>query len=549
MAYLKLENTLIDARYEVRRWLAKGSYAEIFVAHDRHDHQEVIIKALNLRLATEMDAELEKTLIDNFQEEARILDVVRHPNVVRRLGHGEAVDLAGVTFPYLVMEFLGGGNLAAFCKRNGPIPLEQTLFYFQQVAEGLAHAHEKSVVHRDLKPANLLLSETFQTIKIGDFGVATVGDGQTRVGTDVYAPPEHHPDFGAEITGRQRLTRAADIYALGKTIYAVMTGQTPKEFSGAPITALPPALAAAPFGNELLRILNKATANMVEHRYPTVAAFWDDFSKLAAWQTLDEATRVRVRPADSAPLVEPDSVPSTPKFHPAHAAAPSAISGGTMVFGTEAPPATSDRIVIPVEPLPNAPLPPKTPAQPMPALTPTPSGPMRSVVTVPDIPPRINLQPPPVAPPPMVQAPPPAPPTVQTPRPLTAPSPLVTQLIGVGVFVLIVGVFIGSMTFLYHAVRERARRGATSVRTVPPPSDQLAPPFQAVVKSGVNVRSAPSSRDDGNKIGTLDTGVEVEVLEIQNGYYRVRPSKWQTKKSPELTEGWAYGSYFEVAGK
>lgn len=545
MAYLKLENTLIDGRYEVRQWLAKGSYAEIFVAHDRHDGQQVIIKALNLRLSSEMDAELERTLVDNFQEEARILDVVRHPCVVRRLGHGEALDLAGVTFPYLVMEFLGGGNLAAFCKRNGPLPLEQTLFYFQQVVEGLAHAHAKSVVHRDLKPANLLLSDTFQTIKIGDFGVATVGDGQTRVGTDVYAPPEHHPDFGAEITGRQRLTRAADVYALAKTIYAVMTGQPPKEFSGAPISALPSPLIATTYGAQLLRVLNKATATLVEHRYPTVDTFWEDFSRLAAWQEADEATRVRVRPANSAPLAEPDSAPSAPKFHPSPE--PNPFKTGTKVFGTEAPPAAPDRVVIPVQPL--------AAPTPVPAVQPsvTPSAPMRSVVTVPDIPPRINLEPPPAAPviqrPPYDTAPPVAsvqPPVQPPPSAPAPPSPLVTKLIGAVVFLVIVFGFVGSMVVLYRTVREQARQGGVVRPAPPPPVDQLTPPFQATVKSGVNVRSTPSSRDEGNKIGTLDSGVEVEVLEVQNGYYRVRPTKWQTRKSPDITEGWAYGTFFEV---
>jgi hypothetical protein len=117
------------------------------------------------------------------------------------------------------------------------------------------------------------------------------------------------------------------------------------------------------------------------------------------------------------------------------------------------------------------------------------------------------------------------------------------------VFLFIVVGFVGSMVFLYRTVREQARRGGV-VRPAPTaPADQLTPPFQAIVKSGVNVRSTPNSRDDANKIGTLDTGVEVEVLEVQNGYYRIRPSKWQTRKSPDITEGWAYGTFFEVAGR
>src|SRR5687768_1310082 len=103
MPSLSLEHSIVDERYEVRKRLNQGSYAEIYHAFDlANDRFPVIIKALNTSLQGTPEADLERTLIENFQNEAFALDTVRHPNVVQRLGHGTAADLAGVPFHYLV---------------------------------------------------------------------------------------------------------------------------------------------------------------------------------------------------------------------------------------------------------------------------------------------------------------------------------------------------------------------------------------------------------------------------------------------------------------
>ena len=100
MRELSLSNCRIDKRYDVVELLGRGSYAEIFVARDTlaapHSvHSQVVIKALNVFLQDDLDADLERTLVENFQNEAIALDRVRHPNVISRLGHGSARDLAG----------------------------------------------------------------------------------------------------------------------------------------------------------------------------------------------------------------------------------------------------------------------------------------------------------------------------------------------------------------------------------------------------------------------------------------------------------------------
>src|SRR5688572_29090550 len=119
MPSLTLENSIVDERYEVRRRLNHGSYAEIYEAFDlERKRRPVIIKALNTHLQGTPDAELERTLVENFQNEAYALDAVRHRSVVQRLGHGTAADLNGVPFHYLVLEFVGGGDLMERCRRR-----------------------------------------------------------------------------------------------------------------------------------------------------------------------------------------------------------------------------------------------------------------------------------------------------------------------------------------------------------------------------------------------------------------------------------------------
>jgi serine/threonine protein kinase len=298
MPELRLENSLLNDRYLIERCLSRGSYAEIFLAREASG-ERVIIKALNPALQGTPDAELERTLVENFQNEALALDKVRHPNIIRRLGHGTAADLEGTPFHYLVLEYMPGGDMLSLC-RTHPLSLTDTLFYFHQVCEALAYAHNRQVIHRDIKPNNLLLSADHRTVKIADFGVAklAVDDHSeiTRVGTNIYAPPEHHPD---SLTGslNERLTPSADIYSLAKTIYTAMTGCAPRQFVRQPIASLPAQLACEPWADELLMVLNKATQTRVSDRYQSVHEFWQQFTRIAehAASSNEEATLVRSR--------------------------------------------------------------------------------------------------------------------------------------------------------------------------------------------------------------------------------------------------------------
>ncbi len=289
MRELALNNCRLDSRYDIQTTLGRGSYAEIYVARDtlaspQSPHSKVVIKALNVFLQNDLDLDLERTLIENFQNEAIALDRVRHPNIISRLGHGSARDLRGTIFHYLVLEYLSGGDLARACRQKS-LSLTQALDYLEQICAGLAHAHKFGIIHRDIKPQNLLLTEDRKTVKIADFGVARVNDSDspiTRVGTDIYAPPEHSPML-AGTTGTltfSKLTPAADIYSLAKSAYVLITCESPRFFANQAITELPVSVRKEIWANELLQVLNKATQREASDRYQTVEDFWKDLQKI-----------------------------------------------------------------------------------------------------------------------------------------------------------------------------------------------------------------------------------------------------------------------------
>lgn len=291
MAELKLQQSRLDGRYDILECLGRGSYAEIYVANDNAAAEgaprTIVIKALNLYLQDAPDLELERTLVSNFQNEAVALDRVRHPNVINRLGHGTAIDLAGTTFHYIVLEYLPGGDLFALT-RTRPLSLQRVLFYLEQVCSGLAHAHKCGVIHRDIKPQNLLLTADQQIVKIADFGVARLDASEgaiTRVGTNIYSAPEHNPliqtgqlDTRGLRLPHDHLTPAADIYSLAKTTYTLLAGESPRRFAQHALTDLPPHVREASWSNAVLRVLEKATQTHPDARYQTVEEFWDDIS-------------------------------------------------------------------------------------------------------------------------------------------------------------------------------------------------------------------------------------------------------------------------------
>lgn len=325
MRALSLDNCRLDGRYDVREQLGRGSYAEIFIARDilaspRSPHNLVVIKALNVFLQDDLDADLERTLVENFQNEAIALDRVRHPNIISRLGHGSAKDLRGTVFHYLVLEYMAAGDLQK-AARGGRLSFTEAINYLEQVCAGLDHAHKNGIIHRDIKPQNLLLAKDRETVKIADFGVARITSAAdspiTRVGTNIFAPPEHTPTLSDPESDNEKyegLTPAADIYSLAKSAYVLVTGESPRTFAGRPITALPESCRAEPWAPGFTATLTRATQSDPQKRQQNVSEFWRDLARLRQYSDVsDTPTHVVQRfPATPQPHVTRGYTPVAP---------------------------------------------------------------------------------------------------------------------------------------------------------------------------------------------------------------------------------------------
>jgi serine/threonine protein kinase len=579
MPELKLENSLVDDRYEVVERLSRGSFAEIFVARDREaGGMEVVIKALNTSLQGTPDADLERTLIENFQNEAVALDTVRHPHVILRWGHGAAADLRGTPFYYLSLEYMPGGDLLQLCRARpgNALPLDEALLFFKQACEALAYAHEKGIIHRDLKPNNFLLSADHRTLKIADFGVAKIATGEdneiTRVGADIYAPPEHHPNsgagngagngmgsgagngadsragaaFGESGGARSRLTASADIYSLAKSFYTTVCGRPPSQFTCDPITNLPADSISESVKARLLEVLRRATDDDPVARYASVIEFWSDLAQVASISEeakvetpsdADETTIIRPR-LNVAPGALPNS-PAQPDFDPALATGRLQINLATarLVEKTRAVQSIQSGAsprAFEVNDL--------RQAQPALKMKPGDRAPkffieLQEKAEAPAVQTRANPEP--LA----AQGDLKSPAKADEP-PKNTESPVAGRLKkAVDKFNWKVrrNIFVGLMLFTFLGAIVKVDR---YVRSQPAPFG-FGPPSQIeIVVNGLNVRSAPSPAGERAKIlGTITKGSRHEVLERRdNNWVLIRVHDWATKEpGVDTDKGWIYG--------
>jgi serine/threonine protein kinase len=519
MPQLKLENSLVDERYEVRERLSLGSYAEIFVARDRRANgQEVVIKALNTQLQGTPDADLEKTLVENFQNEAVALDAVRHPHIILRLGHGTAADLNGVPFHYLVLEYLPGGDLLKLCKScpGNAMDLQRALFFFKQACEGLAYAHSKGVIHRDLKPNNFLLTRDQTVLKVADFGVAKISHEEnaeiTRVGADIYAPPEHHPDESRGHIGR--LTASADVYSLAKSFYTMVSGRAPSQFNRRPITSLPDTLNQQPWSASLLRVLQHATAEKPQDRYATVIEFWSELANVAthtqpvashAPMEADDATRVRPKDVNDGleelKIVPPKmpARPQQPEFSSLLDVSPADITTSTP---TSSPPVAERRKIV------------------------------------------VNFDPP--KPEPSVPSAPPANRTPVNPARIPSASDIAMESFmapmwrRVAVAVLAV-LFLATLVSVYRYARAR-RINVVAPNAPRNPTARFFGEQLEVIADGLTVRSGPGPSFD--KLGEITQNSKHKVLSKNaNGWVQIEISEWSPRyPTTGQKQGWVNGN-------
>ncbi len=213
---------LLAGRYSIERELGRGGMGIVLLARDVALDRLVAIKLLPPNLAADPDYRA------RFLQEARTAAGLSHPNIVPIHlveEHGELV--------FFVMSYVEGETLRERVERTGPLTPRFAMKLMQEVAWGLAYAHQRGVIHRDIKPDNIMIEQGSDRALLTDFGIAvrsrgTSGELGEVVGTARYMSPEQA--LGETVDGR------SDLYSLGATFFYALTGRAP--FTGANLPAV-----------------------------------------------------------------------------------------------------------------------------------------------------------------------------------------------------------------------------------------------------------------------------------------------------------------------
>jgi WD40 repeat protein/tRNA A-37 threonylcarbamoyl transferase component Bud32 len=300
---------LLLGSYVLLDKLGEGGMGAVYRARNWKLGRTVALKLIRKEWLGNEDA------VRRFQREIRAASQLDHPNIVR------AYDADEVGGRHLfAMEYVGGQDLAQLSKRHGPLPVAQACDWVRQAAVGLQHAFERGLVHRDIKPHNLLLTRD-GVIKVLDLGLARVShaaeEGETSstmtqegavMGTPDYIAPEQALESHA-------VDIRADVYALGCTLYHLLTGRPP--FPGGtllqklrrhereeptPIAALRPEVPA-----RLAAVVRKMMAKRPEDRYQTPA---DAAGALAGeGEAAGSGTVIAIPAHPAAPAAAADTAP------------------------------------------------------------------------------------------------------------------------------------------------------------------------------------------------------------------------------------------------
>lgn len=252
--------TILQGRWEILEPLGQGGMGTVYKARDqRLSNRLCVIKKMRVDWFAQEERE---QALEFFDREARMLSNLKHPNIVRiydRFRENENY--------YLVMEYVEGENLEFMLKDRGePFSEEEVTQWAITICQVLHYLHScrPPVIYRDLKPSNIMLDAT-DGIKLVDFGIARPyreDMDNTHVVSGGYSPPEQY--WGGADT-------RSDIYALGATMYFLLTGAEPLALTTCSPKRLKPHLS-----DKIDRIIQKATSQYIELRYQYACEMRED---------------------------------------------------------------------------------------------------------------------------------------------------------------------------------------------------------------------------------------------------------------------------------
>lgn len=262
----------LNNRYQIQEILGQGGMSAVYKALDPNLQRVVAVKMIHSHLSED------PKFISRFEEEARSVAQLRHPNITQVFDFNHDGD----TY-YMVQEFVPGETLQERLRRlnraGRRMPLAEAIRFTLDICSAMGYAHERGMIHRDIKPANIMLDVQGKAILM-DFGIVKIAGGSSHtttgavVGTAMYMAPD--------IIRGQAPDARSDIYSLGVTLFEMVSGRTPFQADSAmslmmmhlndPLPDLRQLRPETP--DDLIAIIEKSLAKGREDRYQSAQEMW-----------------------------------------------------------------------------------------------------------------------------------------------------------------------------------------------------------------------------------------------------------------------------------
>jgi len=273
----------IIGKYKITRFIGEGGMATVYEGTHQKLGTKVAIKILNPVLTANKQIRL------RFENEAKFMATLEHPNITRVLDFEEQSDMLAI-----VMELLHGQDLSSLIRTNGALSIQQALPLFSQILDAFQYAHKKDILHRDIKPSNIFINADNQ-VKILDFGIAKIlssGNELTSTGTQIGTPVYMSPE---QVKADKNIDHRSDIYSLGVTLYYTLNGKPPYdtatqsnfEIFNKIVYEPIPDLLDKPQANQIIK---KAVEKNPEQRYQNGNEFKEALMSLSAHRATEAYT-------------------------------------------------------------------------------------------------------------------------------------------------------------------------------------------------------------------------------------------------------------------